>query len=195
MTVVTITAPGLRETLAQVDAAAKRARDLTPVMDVIAQQITTAWHESFRASQGFDGVQFARNALSTIKKKKSSKPLRDTGALENSFSARPSGRTTIGFGTNVPYAAAAIAGGGRSGTRKRTSYGSAPGRAKGIRGNAGLRSGPREQHRAGTVYTASVRNPFPVTTAGNWIDVARGAALRAKITQTLSAFIRTGRVG
>lgn len=195
MTTVSVSAPGLREAIASVDAAAKRARDLGPVLNVIAVQIDLAIKDSFRTSTDFAGVRFAPNAPATIKKKKSSKPMRDTGRLEESISSRPTGRTAIGFGTNVSYAAAAIAGGGKSGTRRHTSYGLKPGRVKGIRGNAGLRQGPRQQLLAGTTYTASVRNPFPVSMSGNWIDVGRGSVLRAKITRTLVEYIQSGRAG
>lgn len=192
---IEIEAPGLKDTLATIQAAARRVRELAPVLNVVAQQIATGIDDSFRSGTGFDGQPFARNAAGTIKKKKSTTPLVDTGRLRDSMSAHAVGQTGVAFGTNVSYAAAAIAGGGKHGVRKHTSYGLAPGRVKGIRGNAGRRSGPRQQFRAGEEYAPSVRNPLPVTMSGRWIDVARGSALRAKIVKTITTYVTTGRAG
>lgn len=178
MTAVKLTASGMNEVLASVRAKAARARNLAPVLAVIAEQIATGIDDSFRQSMGFDGVPFAPNAASTAARKRSSKPAIDTGRFRGSVTAAPRGSSSVAFGTNTAYAGPVSFGSRRSGALKRASY-----------------AGGRKRER-GTpwIVTVPARNPFPVTQGGQWIDQARGAFLRDKITRTLSGYIASGRV-
>lgn len=176
MTTVKITATGLGEAIATVRGAAERARNLSPVLPVIAQIWTTAIDDRFRSSTDFAGQPFAPNKPSTVKRKGSSKPAIDTSRFRSSISARPVGRSTIAFGTNVKYAAPVALGFKRAGSLRRTSYAGGTKRPKG----------------AAWSVTVPGRNPFPVR-EGRLIGTGPGLVLLEKTKRTLVAFIANGR--
>lgn len=177
MTTVAVAVTGLKETLEAVQGAASRARTLGPVLNVIAQQITTGIDDSFRGGLAFTGEPFAPNAPSTIKAKGSSKPAIDTSRFRASSVARSDGRSAVLFGTNTPYAGPVISGFTRKGTLRHTAY--------------------KPKRAAGAAWSVTVRgrNPFPVTPSGDWIAVSRGQVLRDKIVRTLTGYIASGRLG
>lgn len=102
---IAITVRGLDEALRELDDATGRLADLTPVMQVIAEDVKTLIDDSFEESRKPNGRPWAPLAPETVKRRRnnSNKPLIDTGVLRNSINARP-GPRSVRFGTNVPYA-------------------------------------------------------------------------------------------
>ena len=111
------TAKGLDGVIRLAQERAARARNLAPALRVAAEAVKTGIDDSFRSSQDFSGAPFAPNKPSTVKRKGSSKPLINTGALRSSISVAVVGNNTIRFGTITPYAAPVISGFMRSTTR------------------------------------------------------------------------------
>lgn len=83
----------------------RRTTDLGPAMKVGAESVNRLLKMSFQDSRTPTGTGWQPLDPETIKRrrKKSSKPLIDTGVLRNSTYAR-SGARTIYFGTNIGYA-------------------------------------------------------------------------------------------
>lgn len=83
----------------------ERSRDLSPVLDVIAQDLLTFTDDAFEGSRGPAGKAWEPLKDATVKARRrgSSKPLIDTGTLRGSITAVP-GALGILVGTNLPYA-------------------------------------------------------------------------------------------
>ena len=96
---------GLEETLVLLDEVEARAQDLTPALEVVAQDMVLMLDDAFDTSTSPMGEPWAPLSQATIDRKKSSRPLIDTQTLRNSINAQVVSPTAITFGTNVPYAA------------------------------------------------------------------------------------------
>ncbi|AKF08886.1 phage virion morphogenesis protein [Sandaracinus amylolyticus] len=97
---------GIDDAIRTVRSAAERARDLSPILRVIAEDTKTLVDDSFDQSRSPSGAPFAPLAPATKarRRKGSSKPLVDTGRLRNSVSASAAGNL-LSVGTNVVYGA------------------------------------------------------------------------------------------
>jgi phage gpG-like protein len=97
---------GLTESEQADEAIADRMRNLTPVLQVLAQDLRTLIDDAFDQSRSPMGQPWAPLKPATIKRRRkgSSKPLVDTGRLRNSVAVRAKPRS-IEFGSNVSYAA------------------------------------------------------------------------------------------
>lgn len=96
---------GLAEAVAELEGISDRTRDLSPVTEVLAQDLRTLIDDSFDESRTPDGLPWAPLADSTRRKRrrKNGKPLIDTGRLRNSIAVEALPRA-IAFGTNTAYA-------------------------------------------------------------------------------------------
>ena len=98
---------GIDDAIAEGEARALRIQDLTPALQVLAEELRTLIDDSFDESHTPDARKWIPLADSTIRQRrgKSSKPLADTNRLRSSITTKTKPRT-IEFGTNVKYAAA-----------------------------------------------------------------------------------------
>jgi len=151
-----------------------RAKDLGPVLRAQSEMILRLIRDSFRNSRGPDGTPWKPLAQSTIDKRRrgSSKPLEDTGALRDGNSVT-AGRMDLTIGTNVPYAGAQNFGATKSGTLKR-------------------KSGTRP---AGTPWTTKIpaRAFLPFTIAGTLIEIGPSALVFDRLARAVGTYITTGR--
>lgn len=158
----------------------ERARDLTPVLTVIAQDTKTLIDDAFAGSTTPENVAWAPLSPATLARRRggSGNPLIDTSRLRNSITA--SGRANaLTFGTNVPYASAHQWGYTRSGALKRRSY------------------SPRRE--AGTPYSHTVpaRQFLPVKRGGSGFQLmTAGMAGQhwARSREMIRRYIATGEV-
>lgn len=97
---------GLDESRRADEEIAERMANLTPVLQVMAQDLRTMIDNAFDQSKSPMGGTWAPLKPATIKRrrKKSSQPLVDTGRLRNSVTTQAFPRA-IQFGSNVEYAA------------------------------------------------------------------------------------------
>ena len=110
---------GLEESKDADEEMAERAGNLTPVLQVLAQDLKTVVDNAFDQSKSPGGAPWKPLAESTLKRRRSgkgrgpkAKPLIDTARLRNSANTRALPRA-IQFGSNVEYAAAQQFGTGR----------------------------------------------------------------------------------
>jgi phage virion morphogenesis protein len=106
-----ITVRGLDESKRTDEAMAERTSNLTPVLQVLAQDLKTLIDDSFDRSRSPEGARWPPLKPATIKRRRSgrgkgprAKILVDTARLRNSVTTRALPRA-IQFGTNVEYAA------------------------------------------------------------------------------------------
>lgn len=100
-----ITVRGLSEALRDLDEVEGRLNDLTPVMEVIGEDLKTFVDDRFDTSTDPTGAPWQPLKASTVAKRRkgSARPLIDTGNLRNSIATRP-GPRSLRIGTVVPYA-------------------------------------------------------------------------------------------
>lgn len=105
MVAVRIDAKGIRAAAKRLAEMTKRAEKLGPVLKVIASDIKTEIDNSFRGSVSPTGESWAPLKKSTVdrRRKRSAKPLIDTGTLRGSSYARAD-ENSIVFGAAVIYA-------------------------------------------------------------------------------------------
>lgn len=174
---------GVDELKAKLDEVAARARDLTPVLTVAAQDTRTLIDDSFAGSTTPENVPWAPLADSTVQRRRrgSNVPLVDTANLRNSITAYGRG-TTLKFGSSVPYAAPHQFGFTRSGQLKNRSY----------------RLGVKRE--AGTPWTTRVpaRPFFPVAGGGSagysLMTQGQAGAHWTYVRNAVRTYITTGRV-
>ena len=170
---------GVPEAVAMFEAAAERARDLTPVLMVAAQDTRTLIDDAFLGSTTPENVPWAPLSPKTLARRRggSGNPLIDTSNLRGSIAVMGRG-TTLSFGTNVSYAAPQQWGFVKSGTLTRTAYG--PKRA------------------AGTPYTVTVPGrPFlPIRKSGGYQLMTNGMAGQHwdRVRASVRRYIATGEV-
>ena len=98
---------GLDEVQSQLSDIAARAEDLSPILEVVVQDIRTAIDDSFNEQSSPSGARWQPLAQSTLDRRKgtSATILVDTGRLRNSIAVSWT-RKSISFGTNVAYGGA-----------------------------------------------------------------------------------------
>lgn len=99
---------GLDRTQQFMDEIAARLADMSPILEVVAQDVKTAIDDSFAQQSSPDGTPWAPLSRATLSKRRGSGAqsiLIDTGRLRNSVTTT-FGRRSIGFGTNVAYGGA-----------------------------------------------------------------------------------------
>lgn len=175
-----VTVTGVRETIAMVEAAADRTRDLTPVLEVLAQDTRTLIDDAFAGSTTPENVPWAPLSPKTIARRRggSATPLVDTGRLRNGIVTYGRG-TTLSFGTNVGYGSVQQWGATRSGTLKRRSY------------------SPRRD--AGTAWTSTIPGrPFlPISRGGagyQLMNTGMAGEHWRHVRESVRRYITTGRV-
>lgn len=99
---MTVSVRGADEVGAKLAGVSARLRDLTPQTTVIAADVMTLVDDSFAGGRAPDGSTWAPLAESTLRQRRGTTTLVDTGALRSSISARAT-RTGLMFGTNIPY--------------------------------------------------------------------------------------------
>lgn len=174
-----LTVTGVDAALDRIESAAARARDLTPVLTVAAQDTRTLIDDAFAGSTTPENVPWAPLSPRTLARRRggSGNPLIDTSNLRGSIAAYGRG-TTLSFGTNVSYAGPQQFGFSRSGSLKRPAY------------------GPKRP--AGTPYTVTVpARPFlPITRSGGYQLMTNGMAGQhwARVRASVRRYIATGEV-
>lgn len=100
-----LTVSGLTKRIDEMREMAARARDLSPAMQAAAEAVVKHVSDRFRSKTDPEGAPWQPLAQSTVarRRKGSSSILTDTGVLKNSI-AVTSGKRSVTFGTNVPYA-------------------------------------------------------------------------------------------
>jgi len=171
---------GIDETKRRLEEAQARARDLTPVLLVAAQDTRTLIDDAFAGGHTPEGQAWAPLSPRTLARRRggSGNPLIDTARLRNSIQATAQGQA-LSFGTNVGYAAPQQFGFTRSGTLKRRSY------------------SPRRE--AGSPWSATVpgRAFLPVNSAGGGYTLMTGGMAGQhwrRVREMVKRYIATGEV-
>ncbi len=97
---------GMDEAIDLTEGMEQRSTDLSPVLEVIASDLSTFVDTTFAASTDPEGQEWRDLAPLTKELRRGTapyKPLIDTGTLRNSITATHGARSIL-IGTNVPYA-------------------------------------------------------------------------------------------
>lgn len=84
---------------------ARRVSDMTPAMHDIGQALVEGIRDRIRDGQDWDGRAFAPNSPVTLRKKRGTKPLVDTGTLVGSRLHYAAGRDQVEVGASAIQAA------------------------------------------------------------------------------------------
>ncbi|MFA7295711.1 MAG: phage virion morphogenesis protein [Dehalococcoidia bacterium] len=178
MTIVFAPTQSPSEVAAKFRAMQARAHALGPVLAPAREMVAKMIDDSFERSQSPDGTAWAKNAPSTIARKRgSAKPGIDKGILRASqyVTVIPNG---LDFGTRVPYAAPVQFGSVRGGRLKHASY------------TGGVK---REK---GTAWSSTTpgRAFLPFTREGLLMRTGRAQTVIDAVTKMVMAYIVTGKV-
>lgn len=103
-----ISVSGLEENQELMEDIAARLADLSPVLEVIAQDVRTAIDDSFAEQASPDGSPWAPLSRATVRRRRGTGAptiLVDTGRLRNSIATQYTQRS-LSFGSNVVYGGA-----------------------------------------------------------------------------------------
>lgn len=168
---------GARQTKREIDAAIARARDLTPVLNTVAEATKTLIDDAFDGAHSPDGTRWQPLSPKTIAKRRrgSSNPLIDSGILKTTTVAAARA-AVLSFGTITVYGRPHQMGFERTGQYKRTRY------------------NPRREEGSPWRYAVPARPFLPVTPQFALMTTGPAGQHWREVREMVREYIRSGRI-